>query len=128
MALLDDIANVLEANGVGGGSDEWAIVKGALMPTPIKQIALIETGGYAPTNESVQGYDYPTFQVIARTVKYDYQEGRAKMQEIYDALHLSDLGGGYVDCMAVQSAPMFVGFDKDEQPNWSLNFRAMACR
>lgn len=128
MALLDDVASRLEADAVGGGSDDWSILKGALMPSPTKQIAIIETGGYAPTMEAVQGYDYPTFQVLVRTEKYKYQEGRAKIQEVYDSLHLGDLGGGYVDCIGIQSAPMFVGFDNDERPNWSINFRVMKCR
>jgi hypothetical protein len=130
VALLDDIANRLEADGVGGGSDDWAIVKGALMPSPVRQIAIVETGGDVPFNgrADTQGYDYPTFQVFIRAPKYEYAEGRAKAQEAYDSLHLGNLGAAYVDCMATMSAPVFVGFDEDERPGWVQNFRAMKCR
>lgn len=127
MALLDDIANRLEADGVGGGSDDWVIIKGAMYPSPIRQIAIIETPGESPSNESVQEYIYPGFSVMVRIEKNEYEEGRAKMQEVFDSLHKSNLGNSYVDCLAIQSAPFFIGFDADEQPQWTLNFRVMSC-
>ena len=77
MAVLDDLAGFLQAEGLGTvGTD---IFKGGLQTTPIGQYGLVETGGGAPIREldNPLPVDTPGIQVLSRDASYDVCSARA---------------------------------------------------
>jgi len=132
--LYDDVLNYLAAEGLIDGSTGWA-GKAAYMPaTPNKLICVFETPGEPPESKKdgsdEQEYDLPGFQIRGRGEAFGYDALRAKMQEIFLALHGSSLSPssgdpGYVYVFAVQSGPMPMGYDDNSRPGLTWNYRCM---
>ena len=77
MAILDDLAGYMQANGLGTvGTD---IFKHGLVPSPVRQYALLLTGGLPPlrTIDNVPRNDQPTMQVLSRDSAQQVAEQRA---------------------------------------------------
>lgn len=138
---LDDISAALVAAGVGQITDssaDWMIYTGALQDSDVtvtgtkmiadRAIALYESPGL-PAEEK-WAIDFPSFQVRARGKQDDYQAVRAKMTDIFNALHAQEtaLGTAYVYCYCQQSAPMPMGQDEKRRQHFVLNFRVMRDR
>lgn len=126
--LLDDIAAALESAGVAGGTSGWGLYKGILPDKPDKAVALYETAGDVPS--SALALDFPGLQVRVRGPRRrddaaPYTAARAKIQEVFDALHAQEarLGSGYVFIYAVNSGPLPMGYDANDRLHLSLNFR-----
>ena len=77
MALLDDLAGYMQAQGLGTvGTD---IFKGGLTPAPVAQYALVESGGQVPLRELDNDLpvDQPTVQVLSRAESYNVASSRS---------------------------------------------------
>ncbi len=131
MALLEDIRARLSDEGVFGGATGWVCTIGLMPSTPDKNIALIETGGFAADTLS-NATTLPTFQVVVRSTKMDYSGCRAKWQDAFDALQDAawsgvspDTLGDYAMIQAMQTGPLQLGLDEGQRHNMSVNFRVI---
>lgn len=127
MALLTEILDYLQTQGVIAGATGWARAASELPPDPDKVICVYETPGPAPELEKasgVQEYDEPGFQVRGRGDAFGYEALRTKMGEVYAALHGAQ-PTSYIYIEAVQSGPMPMGKDASGRPHLTWNFRAM---
>lgn len=129
MALLDDIGTHLTTAGVVGGATGWVLSKGYMPPTPDQVLAVFETPGEPPEvgKGDATVYDYPGFQVRVRGAKFGYSAARAKLQDVFDALHARE-PSGYVYVYAAGSGPLPLGNDAQQRPELTQNYRAMAAR
>lgn len=131
--LLEDIRNILVEAGIVGGSTGWVIGRAFMPPAPDKIVVLYETPGSAPDitkDPSVsKAYDEPGFQVRIRGTKFKYQETRAKLQEVFLALHQNEpavtSGEDYIFIYAVSSGPLPMGKDSNDRDELVWNFRVM---
>ena len=129
MALLDDILSFLDSQGVSGGATEW-ITKVSFLPNePDKIISIYESPGSEPVTVTDPDDDesivtYPNFQVRVRGDVQEYQEARAKMEEVFRTLHNASIAG-YVYIKALQSGPLPLGNDGNDRPEMAMNFKVM---
>lgn len=132
--LLDSIADHLEDEGIGGGLTGWAIYKSILPASPDKAIAIFETPGETPEivseGSSEIKYVNPGIQIRVRGLKFNYEEARLKIMEIFKALHGAEPTTNpgepeYVYVYAIGSGPLPMGLDTSERPELSWNFRVM---
>jgi len=125
MSILDDVGDKLVADAIVSGATGWTLYKSYLPATPDKAIALFEAGGDAPDQTPGTAHDFPDFQVRGRSAEFTYDVLRTKMQEVFDSLNDATLSG-YIYTFAVQSGPIPMGFDKqNNRPELVWNFRAM---
>lgn len=123
MVLLDLIYNFLVAQTVAGGVTGWELYKGFL-PDNGKAVAIFESPGLTPENDSTDTSFYPAFQVRVRGDKFGHETARAKIQEIRDILNDANITN-LVYVYANQSGPTPLGNDGNDRPNFTLNFRTM---
>lgn len=123
----ETIAQYLADQGIGIYNQLGAnIFIGPVQPPnqyiPAKSCWILETGGLAP--EYVMGNAYTvqrsTVQVRVRGDANDYIGGRDFAQSIYDALN-GIVPTGYFSVFCQQSEPVWIGFDSDNRPEWSIN-------
>jgi len=118
-----DVANYLENQGIGTVSTDIFIghIRPASQYVPVNSIFVQNTGGYPPQRflQTVTELRRPSVQVLVRWSSYE--AGQAKAEAIYDALESASISG-YLDIVADQSAPIFLGLDENNNYGWSLNF------
>ncbi len=122
--LLDDIANLLQSKGIGTVNID--IFKGYKPDQPDNIVALFEYAG-SPM-ELTMGNDDPTLERPGLQVwvrNYLYPAGRAKIEQIVDALHgeaeLTLNGDRYLLIRANQS-PESMGMDANNRSEFVVNF------
>lgn len=134
MGLLADVLDHLEAAGLVGGASGWARAAGYLPPTPDRVIAVFETPGPPPevvkAGSTEPAYDAPRFQVRGRGAPFGYEALRARMEDVYLALHDSTLSPAtgdpaYVRVDALQSGPLSLGLDENSRPGLTWNFETL---
>lgn len=122
--LLDDIANLLQSKGIGTVNID--IFKGYKPDKPDNLVALFEYAGN--TMELTMGkndpvIERPGLQVWVRN--YLYPAGRAKIEQVVDALHgeaeLTLDGDRYLLIRANQS-PESMGMDANNRSEFVVNF------
>ena len=128
MALLDDVAAFLDAQGVTGGATGWTAFKSFVPPSPDQVVVVTETGGGEPDQTDGDRFEEITFQVRVRGAPMDYAGARAKAREVYLALNDAALGADYVYCYATQAGPAPLGYDSNDRPELTWNFRALVRR
>lgn len=128
MALLDDLAGYLQAQGLGTvGAD---IFKGGLVMTPIAQYALVETGGGEIVRELDNGLpvDTPGVQVLSRDVGYGVTSSRAwDAYYAFDQVLEQTLGSSLYKVTEPQQAPSlleWIRLDGQERPIFVFNLVA----
>ena len=124
--LAVELAKYLDALGLvkydeAGSTGDVYI--GQLPSVPDNLVAIYPTGG--PGSDQKLGYDSPSVQVIVRNVNIVSADSKAR--EIYDALHgISSIslpdGTWTVSCHGIQSGPVYIGQDKNDRHEFSLNF------
>lgn len=127
MTTLADIGTVLQAAGVGTvGVD---LFLGDLTASPTFQMAIRETGGYAPIRDLDDTgivVDQPRFQVICRGAVHGYAVARARIETAYRALdavlHTTVNTVDYYQMQPVQP-PFLVAYDELERPILACNFQ-----
>lgn len=122
MVLLDLIHDFLETQTIAGGATGWELYKGFLPDTADKSVAIFESPGLVPENDSTNTSFYPAFQVRVRGDAFGYEVARAKMQEIRGILNDANITN-LVYVYANQSGPTPLGNDGNDRPNFTLNFR-----
>lgn len=129
----DDIATYLITNGYGaaGAATGWAIFSGAMSELPQvskQQISVSLTGGISPNPKLA--IDQPTIQIRVRGDKTPtaYVASFNKARDIREFL----LGHGPVTINTSSYSGIWmisdigwIGYDENERPNWTLNFRLL---
>lgn len=120
------IADILIAAGIGVNPSMaavWPIYIGRLPTDKDQAIAVLDRAGRTP--EVKIAIDYPSVQLLVRSVKTGYQTTRLKAVAIFNALQAIPDGGAafpeLTSCVAA-TAITFAGFDPSERPVQSLNF------
>ena len=122
--ILDTSGNPIQSTGGAETDSGWDIYKSFLPNSSNKAVTVFETSGTTPENDSTDTSFYPGFQILVRGDKFGYEIARAKMQTIRDSLNGADITG-LVYVYANQSGPIPIGNDKNDRPNFTLNFRTM---
>lgn len=125
MALLDDVADYLQQQGIGTRGTDLFV--GRMPDEPDAAVVLIDTGGGEPS--LIDNIDTPSWQVRVRAAAYP--DAVAKAYAINDLLHgitESDLGAvgatsHFHLVWAIQS-PVSLGQDDKQRSEFSQNFRA----
>lgn len=110
----------LTASGMTAGG--WTLLEGGLSDRATDpQIAVIDRAGLPPlAAHSSIGIRRSGVQVLVRGLPNAYEATRTKARSAWFALHRQAFPGA-------QSAegvnnPIFVGYDEQQRPVWSLNF------
>lgn len=127
MSMLDDLKAYLESAVVVGGSTGWEVVFNLSPPSPDQVLVITDTGGTEGDADEGPQYDYPSFQILGRAGSFDYGALRAKLQEVYEALHDQSVTG-FIYVFGSQSAPLSLGLDGNDRPLLAWNFRGMRTR
>lgn len=127
---MSDIAvgakDILEAAGVGTfvATSGWGIYVSKEPSTPNTTITLFNTAGRPPNPKWL--LDYPSLNIRIRGDKGGYQAVEAKAKEVKDALlglDSQDINGDRWVSVTMASDITFIGYDNNERPMYSLNFR-----
>lgn len=131
----EGIAWYLNSKGIGSTATStstgiWPIKVGKLFDTPHAQIALYDTGGFNPNTKWL--LDFVTVQALVRGDKNDYAGAYQKSLDIKDSLlgvNPQEIGptGNRVWWSGVTMLAdiAFLGYDKNERPQFSTNFRIL---
>lgn len=132
MGLVDDVYDFLEAQGIAGGSTDWALFRRRVNDTRDRIVVLTEDGGIPPEIGRMDGigdsaFKDPAVQTIVRAEAWNGDASEAKSQEIFDALHGRScvmLGSTeYIRVAANTAGPIFAGFDENGRPTHTLSYR-----
>jgi hypothetical protein len=123
---IDFAAFFAEQTGHALGED---VFHGRLPDDPSEAIAFLEQGGLAPSNVfDGSGPRQPTLQVMVRADATDYVRSREIVQSVFDTLHCQAnliANGRFYLSVDAQQEPIWLGYDNNERPMWSINFQLM---
>ena len=116
MALLDDLAAVLVAQGVGTLGVNVFLSSGAIIPTGVgPYLTLVETGGVAPTriqNKRAPNTQRPTVQVFSRATRYTDALVMARAAYVaLDGIFNTTLGSVFYLKVAARQEPTDMALD-----------------
>ena len=79
------------------------------------------TGGPRPSR-TFDGAEvrYPRLQVRVRGDVADYLGGQAFTNRVFETLE-SAIIGTYIDVKCLESQPIWIGYDSQNHPEWSIN-------
>jgi hypothetical protein len=115
----------LQTAGLVDGISGWTGFSGYFPNTPDRCVAITDTSGPAP--EASFAYEEPGIQLRVRGLREDYTLTNTKVTELFDALHGQSINSEYAACWA-QGSPIFMSYDTNERPVWSVNFKLMRTR
>jgi len=132
MTILEALAELLTARGHGTWqpdgtytADQTGIVLGALPDSPDRVIGLALYGG--SEGSAWLPYDAPNVQFRVRG-STDARIAMRAAQALYDDLHgITHVQAGGVqvnEVIGLQSGPIYVGQDRNNRHEWTVNFRA----
>lgn len=127
MALLDELASYIEAEGHGTvGTD---IFKSFMPATPDACVAVYETGGSSPDlgfGSTTVRFENPSVQILARGAAEDYTGPRTKAQSVWDSLVAvqapQQLSGTSYNLIIPLQSPFPIGPDENKRQLISANF------
>jgi hypothetical protein len=134
MSIVDDVLAYLASAEIVDGSSEWPSVRRNVHDGSDRLVIVTEDGGVPPETPSPTGigdsaFMEPAVQVRVRGEPWDSDSASAKAQDVFDALHgfmRGDLGSTYYIRVAAQtSSPVFIGFDTNGRPEFTISFRAL---
>lgn len=106
-------------------TNPWRLCVGLMVDTPHQQIGFYDAPGQVPDPKWL--LDYPAVQVIVRGQPQGYQAAFQKMRDVYDVLLGADprvnANGDSIDAITVLAPPSLTGYDKQQRPEISGNFR-----
>lgn len=120
MALVDDVATYLAANGIG--SVATSIFKSYKPDNPDAQVVVLDTGGPAP--DPYIPTKNPTFQVYVRGTSF--MAARAKIDAVVALLHRAanfTSGSTYFYFILALQEPGHIGVDDFGRDEFSVNFQ-----
>ncbi len=110
--------------GVFEAASGWSIHIGRMPKSP-NQIILITASGGLPANPRYL-LDFPSIQIRTRGTPADYEESKAKLQDIKDYLlgiTSKDVDGDRWVSITLGSDIIFLGYDENERVDFALNLR-----
>jgi hypothetical protein len=135
VTLLEELAQLLEDLGLGtyqaDGTAGGTIFLTLLPSMPDRCCAVARYGG--PESAATDDYDEPSIQLRFRGPAGDVRTVEQAAQAAYDALHAigsRTLAGGtwLQDAIGAQSGPIFIGFDQNQRPEYTVNLRCEISR
>ena len=127
-SLERNIATILEAASPSIGTFEsssgWSLRVGKEPQSPDTCIVITRSGGLPPNPKFL--LDYPTVQVRVRGSKGQYREAELKAYDVKDKLLgfvSADVGGDRWVSITMLSDIVFIGYDGNERPMFSVNFQ-----
>lgn len=99
------------------------VFNGPVRPEPTRAVFCLVTGGITPEDiveNSGESYHRPRVQIRVRDAQQDFAGGEVFATSVRDAVHLQ-VPAGYIECRAVESAPMYLGPDDQGRHEWSIN-------
>jgi hypothetical protein len=129
-APSQDIKDLLEASSSGTGLTFGTNLFVSQEPdgggVVDKVVSIFDTGGGEPdTNRTLKT---PTVMVRVRGNRFGYQEGYTLAELILDTLHAvknTTVNSTRYVYIIAQSDIIFLDYDKNNRPSWSINFRIM---
>jgi len=121
-APSQDIKDILVADGIGTFGTDLFVSKQPSTPDAV--VTVYDTGGFAP--EGMTADHYPTVQMLIRGDQNSYRTTYTKAESVRDSLHrLHDETWNSTKYIAIwaMSDIIFVGYDENERPEFSINFR-----
>jgi len=126
MSPEEGVTAILVAEGAGVAAPSpglWPIFE-ATFPDQTNQCILVKvTGGRQP--EVRIAIDYPSMQILIRSMPQNYIVARAKAEEIWQILQaIPSEPPAYPELTSAVAVtqPIFVGYDEEDLPVWSVNF------
>ena len=123
MSILDDIGTHLTSEGVVGGATGWTLRKGISTATPDQIVVVSETGGFGVDQYSNPPVGDPSFQILVRAASRRYDLARTQIGLAFTALNQGTVSG-YLFIHALSAGPLSLGFDANDRPLLTWNFRA----
>lgn len=116
-SFLTGTASVLASSAVFCGR-----VRPAVGSIPSKSVWISGAGGWAP-QDVFSGVSTTMFtrtvSVIVRGTAQDYAGGLALAEAVHQRLHRGAVSG-YLWVACMNSAPLYMGLDDQEQPSWNM--------
>jgi hypothetical protein len=121
MSLITDVADYLEAEGVGTVGED--IFNSVVPEYPDGCVTVVDTGGIEPSRDIPTAE--PTFQVLVRNSSYD--TAKTKIDSIVALLHQkanAELVSGetYFYYIFLVAEPGYLGRDDNDREEFSANF------
>lgn len=120
------LRDLLVAAGIGTfeAASGWGIWIGKEPKQPDQAVVIARTGGLPPDPKWL--LDYPTYQIRVRGAKGNYAQALSKAEDIKDVLlgiDSQDINGDRLVSVTMTSDIGFIGYDENDRPHFSLNFR-----
>lgn len=119
-----DVASLLSSLGYGTIGTDLFVWKEPDDSTNVKDdVATVYDTGQFQSPELNYSYEYPTVQVRVRGKAGKYQDGKAKVMRLMNALHgyVGTVGSIYYHLIRVSSGVMDLGEDDRGRPRWTFN-------
>jgi hypothetical protein len=121
MALLENLATYLTAQGYVGGATGWSYSIGRVLAEPDQLVTLSRFAGRFP--DPGTGLERPGVQIRVRAA--DYATAEAKALALLRGLQLRPPGTiTGVRYMHAEAGPIPLGEDENGRPEFSVNFEA----
>ena len=122
------LKDLLVAAGVGvfesASAADWGIWIGKEPKLPDQAVVIASSGGQAPDPKWL--LDFPSYQIRIRGSKGNYASAKAKAKDVKDVLlgiQSQDINGERLVSITMSSDIAFIGYDENDRPHFSLNFR-----
>lgn len=135
MGIVADFQQYLKDAGIVDGSTDWPSVRRRVHDNSDQLVILTEDGGFEPETPAPAGtlgdsaQKEPAVQVRVRAEPWDGDAAHAKAQEVWDALHgqmrVEINGNFYARIKAQTPQPIFIGYDDQNRPEFTISFRAV---
>lgn len=124
--IAEGAKDLLVAAGVGvfAAASGWGIYVSKEPSTPSTTITLFNTSGRPPNPKWL--LDYPSLNIRIRGAKGGYVNAEDKAKEVKDVLlglDSQDINGDRWVSVTMPGDLAFIGYDENERPMFSLNFR-----
>ncbi|MEO3860869.1 minor capsid protein [Acrocarpospora sp. B8E8] len=133
--LLEEFAALADLLGLGiynaDGSVGGDIFLSRVPDAPDRVLIISRYGG--DESSLADDYDEPRLQFRTRGPADDVRDAEQWAEQVYDAFHglgMRELPGGtWLQLMVgLQSGPIWIGQDKNDRPEYTVNFRAEVSR
>lgn len=134
MGVVSDVQAYLQAQGLVDGATDWPSVRRRVHDQSNRLVVLTEDGGPEPEIPRAEGLGsgamkVPGVQVLVRGDPWDGDAALAKARAIHDALHgLAGVTMGeatYSGVRAMTPEPVFLGFEENGRPQFTVAFRLL---